>query len=112
MEIVRRQAEMCSALGDYHRVLLLYAMAETPRSVSELATIVQMAQPAVSHHLRIMRERGVVRFERRGKSVYYSPADPRIIEALDLLRAVQSDIMQQQGVLAQLAASRPQLSED
>ncbi len=107
MEISQRQAAVCAALGDHHRLLLLYAMAAEPRSVTDLVRRLGISQPAVSHHLRILREQGIVSTERRGKSVYYWPADPRIIEALDLLRAILTEQMHQQGTLATQAAARP-----
>ena len=107
MEISRHQADMCAALGDVHRLLLLYALADNAQSVSELVQRVSLSQPAVSRHLRIMRESGVVRAERRGKSIYYCPVDLRIFEVLRLLRAISTDQMQKQGDAAQSAATRP-----
>lgn len=107
MEISQRQAAMCAALGDYHRVLLLYAVATEPRSVGDLVHRLGMSQPAVSHHLRILREQKIVLSERRGKSVYYFPSDSRIVEAMDLMRAVLTEHMHAQGAAAINAASRP-----
>lgn len=107
MKISQRQAAVCAALGDYHRLLLLYAVATEPRSVSDLVQRLGISQPTVSHHLRVLREQGIVSSERRGRSVYYRPSDPRIIEALDLLRAILTDQMHQQGTLAAQAAARP-----
>jgi ArsR family transcriptional regulator len=107
MEISRRHAEMCSALADKHRLLLLYAMADEPRSVSELVSRVGLSQPAVSRHLRIMRESGLVSTERHGKCIYYFPVDGRIIQAMDLLRAILTEQMQRQGNAASSATQRP-----
>ncbi|MEO8610846.1 MAG: metalloregulator ArsR/SmtB family transcription factor [Chloroflexota bacterium] len=107
MEISHRQADICAALADYHRMLLLYAVADNPQSVSELVRRVGLSQPAVSRHLRIMRESGVVVAERRGKSIFYIVTDRRIIQAMDLLRSSLSEHMQQQGEAAHIAAQRP-----
>jgi DNA-binding transcriptional ArsR family regulator len=107
MEITVRQADMCEALADYHRLLLLYAMADKPQNVSELVRRVGLSQPAVSRHLRIMREGRVVQTERRGKSIYYFPADKRIIQAVDLFRSILTEQMQKQGVVGNNAAQRP-----
>jgi ArsR family transcriptional regulator len=107
MEISRRQAEMCSALADQHRLLLLYAMADQPRSVSELVSRVGLSQPAVSRHLRIMRDSGLVTTERQGKCIYYFPIDGRIVQAMDLLRAILTEQMQRQGSAASIATQRP-----
>ncbi len=107
MEISHRQADVCAALADYHRMMLLYAVADKAQSVSELVRRVGLSQPAVSRHLRIMRESGVVVAERRGKSIFYIVTDRRIIQAMDLLRTSLSEQMQQQSEAAQSAAQRP-----
>lgn len=95
-EINLLHARVCSALADPTRILLLYALAEGPKYVGELAEELDLPQPTVSRHLKILRERPLVTAERNGSSVYYSLSDSRIIEALDLLRAVLHGILAQQ----------------
>jgi ArsR family transcriptional regulator len=90
-EVTQLHADLCSALADPSRILLLYALAEKPRSVNELSNEVGISQPATSRHLKVMRERGLVNATRQGQSVEYSLADVRLIEALDTLRAVLRD---------------------
>jgi ArsR family transcriptional regulator len=87
-EITELHAEICSAIADPRRILLLYAIAEKPRNVSDLAAHVGISQPAASRHLKILRERGLLSAERCGTSVEYHLTDPRLIEALNLLRSV------------------------
>ncbi len=56
-----------------------------------------MRQPAVSQHLRVLRERKLVTARRRGPSTYYALTDHRVLDAMNILR----------GILAsQLAAER------
>jgi ArsR family transcriptional regulator len=64
-----------------------------PRNVTELATALAMPQPLVSRHLKILRDRGMVSAERIGPAVRYTLSDPRLIEALDLLRSALRDIL-------------------
>ena len=90
-EITQLHADMCSALAEPSRILLLYALAEKPSCVTELASEVGISQPAASRHLKILRESGLVRTERQGPSVEYSLTDTRLIEALNILRAVLRD---------------------
>ena len=87
-EIYQMHAGICSALADPWRILLLYALTEHPHSVKELASALNISQPLASRHLKILRERGLVSAARRGASVEYSLNDPRLIQALDLLRGV------------------------
>jgi ArsR family transcriptional regulator len=81
-------AGICSALADPWRILLLYTLQERPYSVKELASALEISQPLASRHLKILRERDLVSAVRRGASVEYSLNDPRLIQALDLLRDV------------------------
>ncbi|MFZ6030047.1 MAG: ArsR/SmtB family transcription factor [Chloroflexota bacterium] len=87
-EVTQLHAELCAALADPNRILILYALAEKPRTVNELTAEVSIQQPATSRHLKVLREHGLVRAERQGQSVEYSLVDSRLIEALDILRAV------------------------
>ena len=87
-EVTLLHQRVCSGLADPKRVLLLYALSEGPMCVNELVDALNVSQPTVSRHLRVLRDRGLVDSERRGTAVYYEVADRRLIEALDLLRAV------------------------
>lgn len=104
-EVTQLHADICSALADPSRILLLYALAERPRSVNELASELSISQPATSRHLKILRERGLVRTERQGTSVEYSLPDHRLIEALDILRAVLRDTIKHRANLVSDSAS-------
>lgn len=99
-EITQLHAELCSALADPRRILILYALAEQPRNVSEIADEIGISQPAASRHLNILRERGMVVAQREGQSVVYKLSDRRAIQALDLLRAILADNLKSRGELA------------
>jgi len=90
-EISQLEADFCSALSDPTRLLLLYALSEGPRNVTELTNELNITQPTTSRHLKILRERGLVTTVRQGTTVTYHLTDPRLIQALDLLRTVMRD---------------------
>src|SRR5512133_3386615 len=90
-ELIQLQADFCSALSDPTRLLLLYALSESPRNVTELTNELQTTQPTVSRHLKILRERGLVHTTRSGTTITYSLVDQRLIQAIDLMRAVMRD---------------------
>lgn len=90
-EVTQLHADICSALADPRRILILYALSEHTLNVSELANQVDISQPAASRHLKILRDRGLVKPQRQGSSVEYHLTDMRLIEALDLLRTVLRD---------------------
>jgi len=99
-EITQLHANICSGLADSRRILILYAIHSAPRNVSDLAQDIGISQPAASRHLNILRERGMVTAQREGQSVIYTLTDSRIIQALDLLRAVLADNLKSQAALA------------
>ena len=99
-EINRLHAEFCSGLADPKRLLILYTLAEGPRNVSDLGAALKISQPAVSRHLKILRERGMVTATRVGTMVEYRLADQRLIQALDLLRAAMRDQLAHRAELA------------
>ena len=90
-EISALEADFCFALSDPTRLLLVYAVADGPHNVTELATDLNLAQPTASRHLKILRDRGLVFTVREGTTVTYHLTDPRLIQALDLLRSVMRD---------------------
>ena len=90
-EIQQFHAQICQALADPTRIMLLYRLAEGPQNVGELATGLKVSQPTVSRHLKVLRERGMVTTKRYGATVVYSLIDDRPIQALDLLRSVLRD---------------------
>ncbi|MCJ7535474.1 MAG: metalloregulator ArsR/SmtB family transcription factor [Anaerolineales bacterium] len=100
-EITALHAGICSALADPRRILMLYALKDKPRNVSELADELGISQPTASRHLNLLRERGLVTAKRDGQSVVNTLADKRIIDALDLLRGVLASNLQSQAALAE-----------
>jgi DNA-binding transcriptional ArsR family regulator len=90
-EIQLFHAQICQALADPTRILLLYRLAEGPQNVGELATALKVSQPTVSRHLKVLRERGMVTTTRYGATIEYRLMDERPIQALDLLRSVLRD---------------------
>ncbi len=102
-EVHQLHSQLCAGLADPKRILMLYALSQEPLNVSELSERLQLPQPTTSRHLKMLRERGLVIAEREGTSVYYRLADERVIQALDLLRVVLADQLQQQANLAESA---------
>jgi ArsR family transcriptional regulator len=101
-EVNQLHAEFCAGLADPKRILILYSLSEGPRTVTDLAESLKMHQPAVSRHLKMLRERGMVIATRLGPAVQYRLADERIIAALDLLRAALRDHLARRAELAEV----------
>ena len=66
------------ALGDETRLRILEALVAGEQSVSDLIAAVDIGQSLMSHHLRILRESGLVVDHRRGRWIYYAIAEPAL----------------------------------
>lgn len=76
-------ARLMSALATPSRVRILARLRQHPCSVGELTEAVEMAQPAVSHQLRILRDLGLVVGTQDGRKTVYAVADPHVTSLLD-----------------------------
>ena len=76
IEVFTGAASLLSAIGDPVRLQILWWLGRSERNVSDLCGLVGKRQQAVSHHLTILKLRGLVSLHRRGKSNFYSLTDP------------------------------------
>jgi len=109
-EIHRLHAQLCSALADPSRILILYTLSLGTSNVSDLAEEVGLSQPSVSRHLKVLRDSGLVYANRQGHSMLYRLSDDRVVEALDLLRGMLADNLEKQAALARTASERIKLT--
>ena len=70
-EQIPRTARFFKALSEPARLAIVMALTDECRPVSHLADATGLPQPLVSHHLRILRDEGIARPDRRGASVFY-----------------------------------------
>ena len=67
----RALAKVFVALGDEHRQRILLTFEKGERlTVGQIAEVATLSRPAVSHHLKILRQAGVLEAERAGREVY------------------------------------------
>jgi ArsR family transcriptional regulator len=103
-EVNQLHAEICGGLADPNRIMILYTLFQSPHNVTELSNELEMSQPLVSRHLKVLRERGMVTSKRNGTVIVYSLADKRLVQALDLLRAAMRDMMAKRAELVEAIA--------
>jgi ArsR family transcriptional regulator len=85
-------SEIFKALGDETRTKILYLLAHQELCVCDLASVLNMSLPAISHHLRLLKMLRLVRYRRDGKMVYYSLDDEHV---LSLIREAQAHFAEQ-----------------
>ena len=70
-------ADVFSMLCDSTRLRILWLLCHTEECVSDIATAVGMSSPAVSHHLRNLKQSGLITSRREGKEVLYTLAETK-----------------------------------
>ncbi len=68
-------AEIFKQLGDTTRIRIFFLLCHCEECVINIAAMLDMSSPAVSHHLRPLRNSGLIISRREGKEVYYRAAD-------------------------------------
>jgi len=96
-EIMRLHAQLCQALADPKRLLILMALRDDAKTVGELAEHLGVAQSNASQHLAILRDKGIVFARREGSFVRYSLSDRRVLEAVEILLDVLATQLRQQA---------------
>lgn len=71
-------ADIFSALADATRVRIIGLLTNTEMCVGDLCLALEMTQPAISHHLRILRNLKIVAARKAGRHVFYTLADEHI----------------------------------
>lgn len=71
-------------LGDPTRVKMLFALSLEELCVCDLASILGLSESAISHQLRLLRDRNMVKFRREGKMAYYSLSDQHVVQLLKM----------------------------
>lgn len=71
-------AECLRTLGHADRLRIVALLLQRPRGVGELTALCAIPQPTMSSHLRVLRDRGMVRGERRGREMVYEVAEPHL----------------------------------
>ena len=81
-------AELLKTLSHSGRLMILCNLADGEKSVGELEEMLDTRQAAVSQQLARLRKDNLVSFRRDGKTVYYSLADRRARQVIELLYAL------------------------
>lgn len=73
-----RLAETFQAMGDSTRVKIIWSLSKGELCVGDLAELLGMSQPAVSHHLRTLRNLRLVKVRKEGRTSFYTLDDEHI----------------------------------
>lgn len=90
-ELYELHAEMCKVFSNPTRLEILNLLRGKEMSVTELIKKTELSQANISQHLAIMKHKGVVLSNRKGKNIYYKLVTPKIVKAFDIIRAALAE---------------------
>lgn len=96
----RFRAKIFNALSDPIRIQIIEFLRDGEKCVCEITPILDLVQPLVSRHLRILKNAGIVKRRKESTWSYYSLTDSRILELIDkltpeLLETIKHKIIEQ-----------------
>lgn len=80
---IDKLARIYKALGDPSRLKIIYVLSKSPLCVCDIATLLDMTQSSISHHLRMLRDLNLVKFRKDGKLVIYSLDDDHVLRLFE-----------------------------
>lgn len=103
-ELILLHERICPALDHPLRMKILYLLKDKVMNVGELTQEMGIPQSSVSRHLRVLRERGLVRAEREGTTIWYALTESELATVIDILRRIlarqlESHLDQAQSIL-------------
>lgn len=76
-------ADFFKVFGDVTRLKILNVLLCAETCVYDIATLLGISQSATSHQLRVLKQMGLVRNRREGKTIFYALADDHIVTILN-----------------------------
>lgn len=77
-------ADNFKVFGDLTRLKILQALYQMELCVCDLAAVLGANQSTISHQLRVLRGKNLVKFRKEGKMVYYSLADEQVVKIIEM----------------------------
>jgi ArsR family transcriptional regulator len=84
--MISAMVENFGALSDPARIRILLALEIVELCVCDISRLIDLPQPSVSHHLKALRQSGLIKFKKSGKMTIYSLKDNRISGLLAVAR--------------------------
>jgi ArsR family transcriptional regulator len=81
-------AKLLRALGNERRLMILCQLGDGELAVGQIQTRLGLSQSALSQHLAVLRDQGVVATRRDGQTIYYRIADPAAVKVVATLAEI------------------------
>ena len=81
----KKASELLKAISHADRLVILCSLSQSEMSVGELQKHSSLSQSAFSQHLKVLRDKELVKFRKESQTVYYSINDPAVKKILEAL---------------------------
>jgi ArsR family transcriptional regulator len=99
-KIFEMHADICKVFTNPKRLEIISLLRDGEKTVNELTDLAGVPQANVSQHLTVLRQNNVVTTRRNGANIYYKIANPKILQACDLMREVLLEKLSENEKLA------------
>jgi DNA-binding transcriptional ArsR family regulator len=89
-------ARLLRALSNERRLMILCQLANGERSVGQLLPLARLSQSALSQHLAVLREEGIVATRREAQTIWYRIADPAALKVVATLAEIFCPTVEEQ----------------
>lgn len=96
-------ASMCKVFSNPKRLEIIHTLRENEMSVGALSKKLGVPIGSLSQHLSMMKDRGILTSRKEGNMVYYRLANPKMLEAFDILREILFERISREGDLIRRA---------
>lgn len=99
IEFYKLQASICKTFTSPARLMIIAQLQAGEKIVSEIEKATGIKQAAISQNLAVLRERGIVETDRKGKCVFYKISNPKIVKACQLMKEVLMESIKKKALL-------------
>ena len=100
LKVFELQAEICQTLANPKRLQIVSLLKNGELSVGEMVRAMGVPKANASQHLSIMRQKGLIISRRKGTTIYYRLASPKITDACSIMREVLLSILADRETLS------------
>ena len=101
--ILKLQADICKIFANDKRLGIINLLKDTEMSNSELMQKTGLSKVTISQHVNVLKSKGVIVVRREGVQLYYRIANPKIIQACNLMREVLVEqLLEKEKVVSRL----------
>lgn len=83
-DVLLEVSDNFKVFGELTRLKILQALYQRELCVCDLAAVLEANQSTISHQLRVLRSKNLVKFRKEGKMAYYSLADEHVIKIIEM----------------------------